>query len=76
MAELLRVRSVVLLLLERARGNKSAVVDASNQNQRLLKSSLEAEVDIILPEGADRTTLGALLQREGAQCSLIIQTAY
>ncbi|KAG6885563.1 hypothetical protein C0993_012806 [Termitomyces sp. T159_Od127] len=66
MAELLRVRSVVLLLLERARGNKSAVVDASNQNQRLLKSSLEAEVDIILPEGADRTNLGALLQREDA----------
>ncbi|KAG6887858.1 hypothetical protein C0992_010462 [Termitomyces sp. T32_za158] len=65
MAELLRVRSVVLLLLERARGNKSAAVDACNQNQRLLKSSLEAEVDIILPEGADRTILGALLQREG-----------
>ncbi|KAG6872580.1 hypothetical protein C0995_008647 [Termitomyces sp. Mi166 len=65
MAELLRVRGVVLLLLERARGNKSAAVDTSSQHQRLLKSSLEAEVDIILPEGADSTNLGALLQREG-----------
>ncbi|KAG5716151.1 Isoleucyl-tRNA synthetase [Termitomyces sp. T112] len=64
MAQLLRVRGVVLLLLERARGNKSAAADPSRQNQKLIKSSLEAEVDIILPEGADRTGLGALLQRE------------
>ncbi|KAG1841809.1 hypothetical protein DFJ58DRAFT_807641 [Suillus subalutaceus] len=37
MASLLRTRSVVLSLLEKARGDKH------------LKSSLEAEVDIILP---------------------------
>ncbi|KAF5383170.1 hypothetical protein D9615_005042 [Tricholomella constricta] len=52
MAELLRIRGVVLSLLEQARGNK------------VLKSSLEAEVDIILPDGAAGTKLEELLQRE------------
>ncbi|GLB39107.1 putative class-I aminoacyl-tRNA synthetase family protein [Lyophyllum shimeji] len=52
MTQLLRVRSVVLFLLEQARGNK------------VLKSSLEAEVHIILPSSATETELGELLQRE------------
>ncbi|KAG6816435.1 hypothetical protein H0H87_006097 [Tephrocybe sp. NHM501043] len=64
MAELLRVRGVVRLLLERARGNKSAAIDASYPQHKVLRNSLEANVDIILPDGADRTGLGALLQRE------------
>ncbi|KAG6854411.1 hypothetical protein C0991_006953 [Blastosporella zonata] len=64
MAELLRVRAVVRLLLERARGNKSAAIDGTGTSHKVLKSSLEAEVDIILPNGADGTSLGALLQRE------------
>ncbi|KAG6831068.1 hypothetical protein H0H92_012991 [Tricholoma furcatifolium] len=65
MAELLRVRSVVRLLLERARGNKSASADAvDRKGAQVLKSSLEAEVDIILPEGAYDTDLRVLLQRE------------
>ncbi|KAF8067764.1 tRNA synthetases class I-domain-containing protein [Lyophyllum atratum] len=52
MAELLRLRGVVLSLLEQARGKKD------------LKSSLEAEVDVILPDSATGTRLGKLLQRE------------
>ncbi|KAG5645509.1 hypothetical protein DXG03_005919 [Asterophora parasitica] len=52
MSELLRVRGVVLSLLEQARGNKA------------IKSSLEAEVDIILPDAAIGTKLETLLQRE------------
>ncbi|KAG6820906.1 hypothetical protein H0H93_009680 [Arthromyces matolae] len=73
MAELLRIRGVVLLLLERARGNKSASIDPSGNALRLLKSSLEAEVDIILPEGAEGTSLGSLLQREGSDDELAIR---
>ncbi|KAG6909906.1 hypothetical protein DXG01_014426 [Tephrocybe rancida] len=67
MVELLRVRGVVRLLLERARGNKSAAVDPfdpANTHHKVLKSSLEAEVDIILPDGAEGTGLASLLQRE------------
>jgi len=52
MTELLRVRGVVLSLLEQARGNK------------VLKSSLEAEVYIVLPNDTAGTRLGELLRRE------------
>ncbi|KAG5634944.1 hypothetical protein H0H81_000255 [Sphagnurus paluster] len=52
MTELLRVRSVVLSLLEQARGNKQ------------LKSSLEAEVEIIIPKSAVGARVAELLQRE------------
>ncbi|RDB30371.1 Isoleucine--tRNA ligase [Hypsizygus marmoreus] len=52
MAELLRVRGTVLSLLENARGDKR------------IKSSLEAEVDIIIPEEGASTNLVELLQRE------------
>jgi isoleucyl-tRNA synthetase len=53
MASLLRMRSVVLSLLEKARGDKH------------LKSSLEAEVDIILPNDISvRPYLLQLIERE------------
>ncbi|KAF9459744.1 tRNA synthetases class I-domain-containing protein [Collybia nuda] len=52
MAELLQVRGTVLSLLEKARRDKR------------LKSSLEAEVDIVLPSVSSETKLGKLLQRE------------
>ncbi|KAF8219688.1 isoleucyl-tRNA synthetase [Tricholoma matsutake] len=52
MNELLRVRGTVLSLLEQARGDKR------------IKSSLEAEVDIVIPFDAVGTGLVELLQRE------------
>ncbi|KAL0958174.1 hypothetical protein HGRIS_000337 [Hohenbuehelia grisea] len=53
MRQLLTVRSTVMGLLEKARGNKQ------------LKSSLEAEVDLILPsEGLTGSQVQGLLQRE------------
>ncbi|KAJ8589705.1 hypothetical protein M405DRAFT_817513, partial [Rhizopogon salebrosus TDB-379] len=53
MASLLKMRSVVLSLLEKARGDKH------------LKNSLEAEVDIILPNGLSvRPYFLQLIERE------------
>ncbi|KAJ8585266.1 hypothetical protein M405DRAFT_825429 [Rhizopogon salebrosus TDB-379] len=53
MASLLKMRSVVLSLLENARGDKH------------LKNSLEAEVDIILPNGLSvRPYFLQLIERE------------
>ncbi|KAF5369061.1 hypothetical protein D9758_002922 [Tetrapyrgos nigripes] len=52
MNELLKIRKTVLALLENARSNKQ------------LKSSLEAEVDIIVPDGAHGSAVVELLQRE------------
>jgi isoleucyl-tRNA synthetase len=66
MNDLLRVRAIVLSLLEQARRAKQ------------LRSSLEAEVDLIVPnkiEESGKVFLG-LLQREGdlaSQSNLIIK---
>ncbi|KAJ8590260.1 hypothetical protein M405DRAFT_171964 [Rhizopogon salebrosus TDB-379] len=53
MASLLKMRSVVLSLLEKARGDKH------------LKNSLEADIDIILPDGLSvRPYVLQLIERE------------
>ncbi|KAJ3517915.1 hypothetical protein NLJ89_g199 [Agrocybe chaxingu] len=52
MANLLHVRGTVLALLEKARTAK------------LIKSALEAEVDIIVPDGASENTFVDMLRRE------------
>lgn len=71
MNHLLRIRSVVLGTIEKARGNKC--VHQSKLScfwlivigNRQLKSSLEAEVDIIIPRD-DASPVFELLEREGA----------
>lgn len=73
MTELLLVRGAVLALLEKARGDKYVepastliiVLIVLFVKRRILKSSLEAEVDLILPEDAANSSLVDLLQREG-----------
>ncbi|KAF9007320.1 hypothetical protein BDZ89DRAFT_561416 [Hymenopellis radicata] len=62
--ELLRIRSGVLALLEKARRNKE------------IKSSLEAEVDVILPSGDDVQGLSASLttQQEFLQKLFIVSS--
>jgi isoleucyl-tRNA synthetase len=68
MTQLLKVRSIVLGLLEHARGKRCVVSDVLyfarlKVNVRQLSSSTEAEVDIILPcIGNDLTSL---IMREG-----------
>lgn len=67
---LLGVRSTVLGVIEQARSNKYVCHSSMERCMlltlfplRLLKSSLEAQVDIIVPHGAETSAL-ALLQRE------------
>lgn len=60
MTELLRIRSEVLVLLEKARSAKQ------------IKSSLEAEVDIVLPDGMEDSHLVSLLRREGLSTKIPI----
>lgn len=75
MTELLRVRGAVLALLEKARGDQCVEQPAHSSlysfnplsiKSRILKSSLEAELDLILPEDTANSSLVDLLQREGA----------
>ncbi|GJJ15087.1 hypothetical protein Clacol_009362 [Clathrus columnatus] len=60
MGSLLRVRDAVLGLLERARGDK------------LIKSSLEAYVDIIIPDGSVNETVDLLSSQESFLKTLFI----
>jgi hypothetical protein len=68
MTQLLRVRSIVLGLLEQARGQRCVVpawlyFTRLKVNVRHISSSTEAEVDIILP--SIRNDLTDLITREG-----------
>jgi len=77
MVELLRVRTIVLSLLEKARVQKyvlTFMMDWSSQIPfiRQLKSSLEAEVDIFLPGDPSRSPFLRLLQREGLSCCRLL----
>jgi hypothetical protein len=68
MTQLLRVRNIVLSLLEQARGKRCVVssvlcLTRLKVNVRQISSSTEAEVDIVLPNiGNDLTSL---IMREG-----------
>ena len=73
MNQLLRVRGTVLSLLEQARGDKydlsplyGLTLLTRCSDHRRVKSSLEAEVDVVIPLDAAGTDLAELLQREGA----------
>ena len=76
MSELLRVRGTVLSLLEKARREKYVSVLSAYTSYlfifspRRLKSSLEATVDLIVPDGAAGTELIELLSREGSRFPL------
>jgi hypothetical protein len=81
MAQMLRVRSVVLGLIEKARLNKYAFpsdllfenLKFATLGKRQLKSSLEAEVDIVIPnDDAEASQVFELLQREGGMWSFFI----
>jgi hypothetical protein len=69
MAQLLRVRSTVLGLLEQARGRRCVYLTVLlyaailKMNVRQISSSTEAEVDIILP--STHNDLTDLIKREG-----------
>jgi hypothetical protein len=75
MSQLLRVRSVVLGLIEKARRSKYVfpldlckflLLLITILRKRQLKSSLEAEVDLILPsDDGEASHVWELLQREG-----------
>lgn len=76
MQMLLGVRSTVLGVIEQARGGKYVWLSSMQRFMslklfpcRLLKSSLEAQVDIIMPHGVETSAL-ALLQRE-SMCSTL-----
>lgn len=79
MVQLLRVRSMVLGLLEQARGRRFVVplllyAAGLNVNIRQLSSSTEAEVDIILP--SIRNDLTSLIKREGMSFIRILEHLY
>jgi hypothetical protein len=81
MAELLRVRSIVLGLLEQARGRRYVrpysvllSVTGTNMNFRQLSSSTEAEVDLILPT-VDHP-LNILIAREGTFPHLCLEQLF
>ena len=76
MAELLRIRGAVLSLLEKARGDKYVLSQfallrcscRSSVISRKVKNSLEAEVDILVPDDtSEDVPLVELLRREGQQ---------
>ena len=76
MAELLRIRGAVLSLLEKAREDKyvlsrHVLLRCSCRSlviSRKLKNSLEAEVDILVPDDtSEEGPLVELLRREGQQ---------
>ena len=76
MSEVLRVRGTVPSPLEKSRGEKQVSVLSVYTSclfvfsPRRLKSSLEAIIDLIVPDGTAGTELIELLSREGSRFSL------